>query len=59
MTRAKIRKGQTRLLKDGTENYDRTIKLPLEHLQLLGWECGDILKFTADKRTGKLIAEKV
>lgn len=58
MKTVRIRKGQVRKLKSGLEVYDVSIQIPAEHLLVLGWDCGDELKLTSDKRTGKLIAER-
>lgn len=59
MKTVKIRKGQRRINTDGKEVCDAIIQIPLEHFNLLGWKHGEELKITSDKKTGKLIAEKM
>lgn len=54
----KIRKGQTRLLKNGKKLSDASMKIDLEHMENLGWDFGEELVVTSDKRTGKLTAIK-
>lgn len=58
MKTVRIRKGQVRKLKDGSEVFDVSMQIPIEHFKLLGWQCGEELKVTSDKRTGKLTAER-
>lgn len=58
MELVKIRKGQVRKLKNDTETFDVSIRIPIEYLYLLGWKEGDMLIVTADKNKGELKARK-